>query len=272
MKGLDTPVFQTAQLLINTATGEVARLAEQQIVIRLSPVNKRVLLELIQHQGQAVSRQKLFDAVWPNQVISEDALTRCISDLRAQLKPLTDITPLIGTIPKVGYRWLPKVEAFDANEAAAPGLNPYSLKKSRSDKFNQQDVVVKEKESLWNRQLKPMLMAFSILALLLLILAFSYDIWGQSRAVSLVILPTQQSSQSSQPVDDWLKQAIQKHKSLQYLSQYAYQSHEGNPFPYFSHHFGVRWFIESQIEQDDSYQMVTLNLVDAKNSFGHIQP
>src|SRR5690554_5062969 len=110
---MNKPVqYLSADLLICSNSGEV-RQGKQSI--RLSPVNMRVLIVLIEHAGKTVTRQEIFDQVWPNQVVSDDALTRAIADLRAQLKPLTFETSLIKTRPKVGYSWQPAAKEVTIN-------------------------------------------------------------------------------------------------------------------------------------------------------------
>ena len=237
--------YKTADLLINTHTGEVSSPTQK---LRLSPVNSRVLYVLLQHAETAVSRQLLFDHVWPNQVISDDALTRSISDLRSQLKPLTSTAPLIETIPKVGYRWLPKLTSKNA-------------------------LTNVTESSLWSQHLKPMLVALVVLLLLLWGLLGWLYYGAKTNAIPLIILPTEYLQGDSFPnpaskadVSDWLKQAVMAQDDMHYLSGYALRSHIGSPFPYYSHEFGVRWFVETQVVQTAEQKSLTLNLIDAKTA------
>ncbi len=69
--------------------------------IRLGPVNMRVLVTLIKQQGKVVSRSELFDTVWENQFVSDDVLTRCISDLRALLAKHDTSQKWIETVPQM---------------------------------------------------------------------------------------------------------------------------------------------------------------------------
>lgn len=245
----NSQLHHCAGLLINCQTGEVSNQKQQ---IRLSPVNARVLAVLLKNASTAVSRQQLFDAVWPNQVISDDALTRCISDLRAQLKALTAVEPLIETIPKVGYRWLPVVEKTN----------------------NKSMVQLPEKKWPWSLHFKPMLVALALFVVLVWGLLGLLYFGSKSNTISMIILPTQivQDAVKSTPfipnddVADWLKLAVMQHDDMQYIADYALQSHAGNPFPYFSHEFGVRWFIESEITLMAAQKTLTLNLIDAKTA------
>ncbi len=247
--------YQSAGLLIDTKAGEVSSLHTNHMV-RLSPVNMRVLTVLIDHAEHATSRHQLFDLVWPNQTVSDDALTRCISDLRSQLKPLTNTHPLIDTIPKVGYRWL---------SMASKAKTIKSDAKAPQTKGN----------------LIPKIQWFVAGLLLLIVLGWALlaliHWWSKPLSVALVILPThtiEHTTQTDAPpaainpnlVNVELKQAIAQYQDLQYLSQIAFQSHQGSPFPYFNHQFGVRWFIESQISHQQNGSLLTLNLVDAKTA------
>lgn len=59
------------------------------------------LCHLAQNRGRVVSKDELFDAVWPNVHVSEDSLTHCASELRKALGLGPD--GLLRTIPKRGY-------------------------------------------------------------------------------------------------------------------------------------------------------------------------
>ena len=94
----------TANLIICPSHGQVII---DKAVHRISPINMKVLMLLIKNQGQVVNRNQVFDSVWANQEVSDDTLTRCISDLRAQIGKDT-----IKTLPKRGYQWIPEVKQF----------------------------------------------------------------------------------------------------------------------------------------------------------------
>ena len=238
--------LQSAGLKIVTTTGEVKKLSAEQLQTRLSPVNLRVLQVLLKQAGEVVSRQQLFDQVWPNQTVSDDALTRSVSDLRSQLKTLTDVYPLIDTIPKVGYRWVPEV-------SSAP--NTRATENSKPDNA-----------SIWAKHFKPLLLALVILT----VMTWGLVYWLKSdhNRTAVAILPTQVvAANADQPVPDitaWLRSASSQHDSIRFLSTYAMKSFNGNPFPYYNQQFGVRWFIESELNQDR--KQLVLNLVDAKTA------
>lgn len=77
-----------------------------------------VLVCLAEHPGEAVSKEKLLQTVWPNTFVSEDALKHCISELRRVFKDDAREPQIIETIPKRGYRLVAPVEPV--NETKEP--------------------------------------------------------------------------------------------------------------------------------------------------------
>ncbi len=74
----------------------------------------QVLVVLVQRPG-VISRQELFDTVWPDTLVVDESLTRAISSLRKLLKDDPKRPRIIETIPKKGYRILAPVEALPAH-------------------------------------------------------------------------------------------------------------------------------------------------------------
>ncbi len=78
-----------------------------------------VLVALANADGQVVSRQSMLDQVWPNQVVSDDALTTVISTLRRQLGDDRRQPRYIETVPKRGYRLVESPRALEPPREAA---------------------------------------------------------------------------------------------------------------------------------------------------------
>lgn len=78
-------------------------------VVHLAPKAMAVLQCLADAGGEVVSRDELFDAVWPNAAISDDALTQQIMDLRKAFGDSAHEPKFIETIPKQGFRLIPPV-------------------------------------------------------------------------------------------------------------------------------------------------------------------
>lgn len=74
---------------------------------RLDPKVMDVLVLMAGRPGEVVLREDLLAALWPNVVVTEDALTRCFYELRRHLGRATGddrFRTLIETVPKRGYR------------------------------------------------------------------------------------------------------------------------------------------------------------------------
>ncbi len=55
--------------------------------ISLRPKTFAVLHFLVANQGRLVSKDELFDAVWPNVAVTDDALVQSVGELRRALGP-----------------------------------------------------------------------------------------------------------------------------------------------------------------------------------------
>lgn len=65
-----------------------------------------VLRCLAEHSGQLVTKRELFQAVWPETVVSDAALTGCIQELRKALRDKARQPRFIETVHRRGYRFI----------------------------------------------------------------------------------------------------------------------------------------------------------------------
>lgn len=79
-----------------------------------------VLVCLASQAGEAVSKDRIIRAVWLDTFVSDDALTRSISELRRAFQDDPREPRFIETIPKRGYRLIAPVEPVKANTSSAP--------------------------------------------------------------------------------------------------------------------------------------------------------
>ena len=89
---------------------------------RLEPKVMEVLVCLAQHPGDTVSKEQLFQAVWPKTVVTEDVLKRCIAELRRAFDDDARDPRVIETISKRGYRLVAPVTAGSATPAPAESV------------------------------------------------------------------------------------------------------------------------------------------------------
>lgn len=69
--------------------------------IELRPKSFSVLLYLVRNAGRLVAKGELMGFAWPDVVVTDDALTKCISDIRAALGDTGQT--IVKTVPRRGY-------------------------------------------------------------------------------------------------------------------------------------------------------------------------
>src|SRR5215510_531303 len=69
--------------------------------IELRPKAFEVLKYLAENAGRLVGKQELYDAIWPNVIVSDDSIAQCIRELRGKLGD--DDHSLIKTVSRRGY-------------------------------------------------------------------------------------------------------------------------------------------------------------------------
>ncbi|MEN0039518.1 MAG: winged helix-turn-helix domain-containing protein [Cellvibrio sp.] len=233
---------------VNNAQGETQR---------LSPINLKVLAYLLSRPNEVISRTELFDTVWPNQIVSDDVLTRAISDIRTQLAKLDDSTKFIETLPKRGYRWA--IEVVPISGRAEAALSSPNVSQSLSVTAQPARLVVR-------RFTNAMLYGGAALLLAVAIMWLA----GQSMEtqINLAVLPAvyerPQTEAAAKMLDEALLVVLRKKSHIKLLSQSAIISRPQNPFPYFFNQFDARWVLESRVSDFDGFNNVELSLVDAR--------
>src|SRR5688572_15423320 len=74
--------------------------------VHLRPKSFAVLRCLVEQAGFLVSKDTLLQAVWPETVGSEAALTICIGELRRALGDTAQAPQFIQTVPRRGFRFI----------------------------------------------------------------------------------------------------------------------------------------------------------------------
>jgi hypothetical protein len=213
----------------------------------------RILTLLASRVGNVVRRNELFEEAWKNQTVSDDALTRCISDIRAALNTLSENRQYIETLPKRGYRW---------NASDPPGQAP-------SDNVAIGDPRVRASDHRrvlagWFRQGLIYLVALGLIA--------SFGVWiidkfARPAPPIVVLMPVESDSSQHElaaSIEQELSQYLLGLDQVDLLSRTAVQSRPTNPFPYFHYEFGARWLIESKLRVDADKTILSIVLVDAR--------
>lgn len=80
---------------------------------KLTPRAFEVLAYLAEHCGRIIEKQELFEQVWKETFVSDNALTRIIKEIRQVIGDDADAPRYIETVPKHGYRFIGRVESID---------------------------------------------------------------------------------------------------------------------------------------------------------------
>jgi DNA-binding winged helix-turn-helix (wHTH) protein/TolB-like protein len=95
--------------------------------VRLEPRVMDVLVCLAERAGEVVSRDTLNERVWGKVVVTDQAVTNCISELRHHLGDDRSAHRIIETIPKRGYRLTPPVQLSNVEsppDRSSPSTGP----------------------------------------------------------------------------------------------------------------------------------------------------
>jgi TolB-like protein/DNA-binding winged helix-turn-helix (wHTH) protein/Tfp pilus assembly protein PilF len=86
----------------------------------VEPKAMQVLVYLAKHADQVVTKERLMAAVWTDTFVTDDVLTRCISELRKAFQDDAKNPQVIETIPRSGYRLIAGVQDAEIQVPAAP--------------------------------------------------------------------------------------------------------------------------------------------------------
>jgi adenylate cyclase len=96
------------------------RAADRKIALR--PKNFEVLRYLVENPDRLVTKEELLKAIWPDVVVNEESLTRCVSEVRQAIGDSKQT--IIVTVPRCGYRFTATVSQITASAAMAPQPAP----------------------------------------------------------------------------------------------------------------------------------------------------
>ncbi len=99
----DKTVFRFDDFAVDSQNFRVSRNGS---AVTVTPRAFDVLDVLIRNRGQVVEKRQLFDEVWRDTFVSDNALTKVIKELRHALQDAADSPRYIETVPKRGYRFI----------------------------------------------------------------------------------------------------------------------------------------------------------------------
>ncbi|MEX2208900.1 MAG: AAA family ATPase [Myxococcota bacterium] len=95
------------------------RLWRDDDALHLTPKAFELLRFLAERPGELVSKDALFGAVWPGTIVSDDALTRCLGEVRRALGDDARQPAFVETVHRRGFRFLAAVTVEATGRSAA---------------------------------------------------------------------------------------------------------------------------------------------------------
>ena len=101
--GKRTSVFACGDLLIDTDKAQVSRQGQE---LFLSALEYRLLLILLNHRGQVLTRDRLLEEIWDSagDFVEDNTLTVYIKRLREKVEQDPTVPALIKTVRGIGYK------------------------------------------------------------------------------------------------------------------------------------------------------------------------
>ncbi len=251
----DNKTIKTADIIIKADLGLVEVNGS---TIRLGPVNMKVLIMLVNHSNAVVSRAELFDSIWTNQVISDDVLTKCISEIRTKIGKHSHYRSLILTVPKKGYQWNPS--QLD---------KPQSVKVSALSKQKQVEEQVQTHKQM---RIKAYLKNLFIVIFSLITLSTSFLWIGnkliEKKYMAILLLPIETKDNKLQSdaksFEDLLRKNILSTEKMRFLSPVAMTSDSRSQLFNQNTYFKTQWAINAQIRQTKDKRKYSLSLIDTR--------
>jgi adenylate cyclase len=109
--------MSTERYLVGDATLDLSQgcLRRNGADVALRPKSFALLHYLVIHAGRLVSKDELLSKIWPDVFVTEDSLTRCISEVRAALEDTSQT--MVKTVSKRGYIFAGQVSLLDDGAA-----------------------------------------------------------------------------------------------------------------------------------------------------------
>ena len=99
-------------------------LARDGVPVAAPPRQLDLLAYLLARPAQLVTRDELFEALWPDTHVTDNALTQLVSELRHTLSDASSSPQFIQTVARRGYRFVADVQVLDRSpDDASPPTN-----------------------------------------------------------------------------------------------------------------------------------------------------
>jgi DNA-binding winged helix-turn-helix (wHTH) protein len=114
--GIARPAYRFGPFRVDAAE---CRLFHGETLVDLSPRLVELLCVLVARPGELLTKEHLLATVWPDVIVTDNALTRAISDIRHALGDSAAAPIYIQTVARRGYRFVDHVDTLPRGDAAA---------------------------------------------------------------------------------------------------------------------------------------------------------
>ena len=251
--------FQLGDWVVKPRLGRIEHGAKR---IRLKPKSMAVLEFLAAARGAVVSRNQIFDAIWPDMAVTDDVLTQCLVELRKAFGDQARDPQIIETIPKRGLRLIPPVVYLEDEPAVTTGPQ------SGSD----------SKASGWRR----MSVAGGVLATLIVLGLAFYLLPAPRQQIQIVADPptiavlafADMSRQGDQEylADGLAEELLIRLSRLKGLrvtgrtSSFFFKNKDDSPLA-ISQKLGVNHILDGSVRKDGDRLRITAQLIDASTGY-----
>jgi TolB-like protein/DNA-binding winged helix-turn-helix (wHTH) protein len=259
--------FRVADWLVQPRLGTITETGNHKTV-RLEPKVMQVLVCLADHSGDVVDKDQLIRTVWADTFVSDDVLTKCISELRRVFADDAREPRFIQTIPKVGYRLIARVTQDQPPSTVL-------VSHDQSVEANRADVSVTPKRLGLGR------VWFPAVVLLLLVATATYIFLHSRREISaqgrrmLAVLPFQNLSGS--PDQDYFSDGMteeliarlgssrpERLGVIARTSAMAYKG-SGKRVDEIGRELGVDYLVEGSVRREGNRVRITAQLIQVKD-------
>ena len=267
MHTLDHQVFRFASFRLDLARGCVFD-GDREIDLR--PKSFEVLRYLVENAGRLVPKDELIGRIWPNVIVNEASLARCVSDVRHAVRDETQ--QIIKTVPRRGYVFTaPVSQGTDAT--AVDGLGSASVASTDGRVAAPAGMAPAANGRKWLWYLGGS--TFALLVAIVVGILF----WRSSAGPalpdkpSIAVLPLK--NLSGDPGQEYFSDGMTEEliTSLSKFSGLFIIARE-SAFKYRNSHaderqigreLGVRYLVEGSVRRDDDRVRVSARLIDTEN-------
>ena len=125
---VETHKFVFDDVIVDCLNFEVYKAGQ---LVSLTPRAFDVLVFLLENSGRVVEKSQLFEHVWKERFVSDNALSRVVKEIRHAIGDHADTPRYIETVPRRGYKFIALVHE-DSFGPIEPSTQPLTLKTSQT--------------------------------------------------------------------------------------------------------------------------------------------